>query len=247
MLREGDNIFCSERDDARPEKRDLWKNSPEWRLQGREKGFVPYWWDEGGSVSLERLSRREPLAHFPERDVLADQPNPDYRLCGYSFGSSNHKAQDLACMLLLAWGMLHRSDNPADQKMAEQIAEAARHPQACRTRHGAAAIPIVLAAGGLTNGDTNLPRRVPQESWQNVFSRSNQFHKTMTAKPGQKVATPGFADDLQYRCYTDLAVGMVALYSQGKRHAPAVNSRAIEPMREATAFWVVSDAWIETK
>src|SRR5205823_2585358 len=76
-------------------------------LQEGEKGFVPYWWDDGGSVSLERRRTKEPLPAFLafDRFLAGRKPNPDFRLAGYSLGSSNHLAQDLGVMLTSAWLM----------------------------------------------------------------------------------------------------------------------------------------------
>src|SRR5688500_10818273 len=48
MLNESDQLFTTGRNDARP-------TAPAWNrehgLQDGEKGFVPYYWDDGGSVS----------------------------------------------------------------------------------------------------------------------------------------------------------------------------------------------------
>lgn len=206
MLNHSDELFTSERNDAHPDKRNVWTNGKEWLLQGREKGFVPYWWDDGASVSLERLGKNEPLAFFPCSDELAGKPNPDFRLSGYSFGSSNHKAQDLACLLELSWLLLHDSDSVADQQLADEVAEAARNLQECRTRHGSAGIPIVLAAAGLSSRDADLLRRVPEETWKSVLAQRNHFQRaTIDFTRDQRAFTPGFADDQQYRYYSSIA------------------------------------------
>lgn len=206
MLNHSDELFTSERNDAHPDKRAIWANGKEWLLQGREKGFVPYWWDDGASVSLERLGKKEPRAFYPCRDELAGQPNPEFRLSGYSFGSSNHKAQDLACLLELSWLLLKDTDDAEDRKLADEVAQAARQLQECRTRHGSAGIPIVLAAAGLTQRDAELLRRVPEESWKSVFLQRNHFQRaTIDYQPDQRAFTPGFADDQQYRYYFSIA------------------------------------------
>ncbi|MGC3972119.1 MAG: hypothetical protein QM775_33705 [Pirellulales bacterium] len=65
MLNHSDELFTSDVVHVRTDRRDVWKTSKEWLLQGREKGFVPYFWDDGNSVSLEmRNDRTEELA-FP--------------------------------------------------------------------------------------------------------------------------------------------------------------------------------------
>ncbi len=113
MLNHSDELFTSDRNDGRPGDDRGWRGSKEWLLQGREKGFVPYWWDDGGSVSLEMLARRDHDEHvnFAGRNELAGQPNPRKLLSGYSHGSSNHLAQDLAVMLQQAWLLLRESDD----------------------------------------------------------------------------------------------------------------------------------------
>jgi hypothetical protein len=55
MLNRGDELFTSERNDGRPGDDRGWRVSKEWLLQDREKGFVPYWWDDGASVSLDMI------------------------------------------------------------------------------------------------------------------------------------------------------------------------------------------------
>lgn len=59
MLNHSDDLFSSDRNDGRPGDDRGWRASKEWLLQGREKGFVPYWWDDGGSVSLDMLARKD--------------------------------------------------------------------------------------------------------------------------------------------------------------------------------------------
>ncbi len=225
MLNHGDELFTNERNDAHPDQKALWTNSPEWLLQGREKGFVPYWWDDGASVSLERLSRRRAEPFFPSRDELSGKPNPDYQLSGYSHGSSNHLAQDLGCMLQLAWLLLQNSDDESDRAMAAQVATAAQRLQECRTRHGASGIPAVLAADGLANRSADRLRRIPEENWKSILASQGHYARAHAAKAGQKVTTPGFADDQQYRYYAHLA--------------------RTGTMTEPMAFRVMSDAYTE--
>ena len=89
MLNRSDELFTSDRNDGRPGDDRGWRISKEWLLQGREKGFVPYWWDDGGSVSLDMLARKDKDEHvnFAGRNDLAGQPNPERLLSGYSHGS----------------------------------------------------------------------------------------------------------------------------------------------------------------
>ena len=208
MLNHGDELFTSERNDGRPGDDRGWRGSKEWLLQGREKGFVPYWWDDGGSVSLDMLSRRDKDEHvnFAGRNELASQPNPDRRLSGYSFGSSNHMAQDLAVMLEAAWLLLKDSTDPADKRLAAEVAEATKNLQDCRARHGSPAIPAVRAAMALTSGDAAIRKALPAETWKSIGTGRSDYRRALyDFKPGEPVTIPGFADDQEYRYYVALA------------------------------------------
>ena len=214
MLNHGDELFTSERNDGRPGDDRGWRGSKEWLLQGREKGFVPYWWDDGGSVSLDMLSRRDKDEHvnMAGRNDLLVRPNPDRRLSGYSFGSSNHMAQDLAVMLESAWLLLRDSADAADQKLAAEVAEAARNLQDCRARHGSPAIPAVRAALALVSGDAAMRKSLPEETWKSVAAGRSDYRRALyDFKPGEPVPMPGFADDQEYRYYVAIARdGMLA-------------------------------------
>ena len=187
MLNHGDELFTSERNDGRPGDDRGWRGSKEWLLQGREKGFVPYWWDDGASVSLDMGNRRDKDEHinFAGCNEITGT-NPEHRLSGYSFGSSNHMAQDLAVMLQQAWLLLR---DPA-------IAEAAKNLHDCRMRHFGH-IPAVCAALAVATGDAEELKRLPAPS-----TAPNNYDKAMR---GERVALPGFADDQQYRYYFGLA------------------------------------------
>ena len=199
MLNDGAQLFSDEKVDVRPEVKDVWKTGKEWLLQGRENGFVPYWWDDGESVSLEMLNKKSPLPAFPCTNELAGLPNADFKLKGYSHGSSNHLAQDLAVMLLQSWLILHESKDPAEQALAQQVALGAKNLQDCRARHGNPNIPAVMAACAVANGDAAMLSKL--DSWQKEEPRLWKNHYTEAVrdfKPDQKVSTPGFADDQIY-------------------------------------------------
>ena len=51
MLNHSDELFSGRNSRARPGAKP-WRK--EWAFQEGEKGFVPYFWDDGGSVSLDR-------------------------------------------------------------------------------------------------------------------------------------------------------------------------------------------------
>ncbi|QIF04972.1 hypothetical protein [Roseimicrobium sp. ORNL1] len=206
MLNESDTLFDNKQVDVRDEAKDTWKNAKEWLLQGSEKGFVPYWWDDGESVSLEMLGKKSERPFFPCTNAFAGQPNPEFRLKGWSHGSSNHLAQDLAILLIQSWLLLHESPDKADQDLAAACALAAKNLQECRARHGSPNIPVVLAACGLLNGDESMLKRL--ESWDETqpVHFKNAFTKAVSEfKPGQKLAIPAFADDAMYTYYTGVS------------------------------------------
>jgi len=197
MLNHSDTLFSAKHNDAAPGAHTFNK---EHALQEGEKGFVPYWWDDGGSVSLERRTKKQPLSPIQCVDFLAGKPNPEFQLSGYSLGSSNHMAQDLAVMLQQAWLMLHDGDE-ADRKLAAEVAEAARNLHECRMRHFNH-IPMCCAAFGLTNGDATELKRIPEQTWL----PENHYRRALyDFKPGERRALPGFADDQQYRYYFGIA------------------------------------------
>lgn len=207
MLNHGDALFTAARNDGRPGDDRGWRGSKEWLLQGREKGFVPYWWDDGASVSLEMIGRKDQDEHvnFAARNEIAG-PNPDKKLSGYSLGSSNHLAQDLAVMLQAAWMLLHQSTGPAEKKLCAEIAEAAKNLQECRARHGYNAIPAVRAALAATSGDGKIRASLPEETWKTVATARNDWRRaTREFKPDEPVGIPGFADDQAYRYYIAIA------------------------------------------
>lgn len=207
MLNHGDELFTADVNNCRPERRTTWTNSKEWLLQGREKGFVPYFWDDGGSVSLEMRNRKQALLDFPGYDAYTAEgkPNSEYRLSGYSLGSSNHLAQDLAVMLQGAWLLLRESSAEADRKLAEEVALGAKHLYECRLRHHGH-IPATDAAWGLISGDEKLLRNTTDGSSPAWLKPKNHYTEAVRDfTPGKRYGTPGFADDQQYLYYAAIA------------------------------------------
>ena len=197
MLNHSDTLFSADRDDV-DEKGNRF--GLEHQLQKGEKGFVPYWWDDGASFSLEAARKKSNLPVFSCTDRLAGQPNPDMKLDGWSHGSSNHKAQDLAVLLQESW-LLHGAKDPS---LAPQIAEAARNLQECRKRHGSAGIPAVLAACGLSNGDAAMLKRIGEPKAE----LNNAYTQLLDPKdPAKAASTPGFADNQEYEFYAATAKG----------------------------------------
>ena len=202
MLNHSDALFSTQRNDARPGAAPFNK---EHALQQGEKGFVPYFWDDGGSVSLERRREKNPLGIRPCTDLLAGKPNPKFLLHGYSHGSSNHLAQDLGVMLELSWLLLHNAPDEADRKLAAEVAEAAQNLYACRMRHHGH-IPMCDAAAALATGQAKLLQHVPDLSTAATWTPANHYLRALyDFKPGQRLALPGFADDQQYRYYFGIA------------------------------------------
>ncbi|MFO0929753.1 MAG: hypothetical protein U0736_22475 [Gemmataceae bacterium] len=202
MLNASDTLFSAKRNDARPGAH---RFDREHALQGGEKGFVPYWWDDGASVSLERTRDKNLLGPFACTDEYAGKPNPSFRLSGYSHGSSNHLAQDLGVMLLTGWLHLRRSSDADDRALAAEVAQAAKHLHECRMRHHGH-IPMCDAPAAVALGDAKLLRHVPNGDAPALWQPDNHAWRALYAfKPKMRYATPGFADDVQYRYYAGVA------------------------------------------
>jgi hypothetical protein len=205
MLNESDTLFRPQPSHADPKANAFDK---EHALQAGEKGFVPYWWDDGGSVSLERVLKNQELGDFPAHDdfAAAGKPNPEHRLSGYSLGSSNHLAQDLGVMLQQSWLLLRDSKDAADRKLAADVAEAAKNLLQCRVNHGYNSIPAVVAPAALATGDAKLLARLPDPADERLFTPSNHYYRSFyDFKPGQRSTLPGFADDDEYTYHAGLA------------------------------------------
>ncbi|HUU11439.1 MAG TPA: hypothetical protein VM431_13010 [Phycisphaerae bacterium] len=200
MLNHSDDLFPGNTSNAAPDAHRFPKTH---RLIEGEKGFVPYWWDDGASVSLERRVRNQELGAFECRDNLAGKPNPRHLLDGYSLGMSNHMAQDLGVMVQLAWLLLKDSTDPSDKQLAAELVEAARNLHENRMRHHGY-IPMCTAPAALAARDAELMRRVPDPS--NDWTPRNHYVRALyDFKAGAKCAAPAFADDQQYRYYYGLA------------------------------------------
>lgn len=196
MLNHSDTLFNATRDDV-DEKGNRFGR--EHQLQPAEKGFVPYWWDDGASVSLERRRTKRPNPDFSATDRTLGKPNPHFALDGWSHGSSNHLAQDLGILLQQTWLLLRESD----PKLAAEIVEAAKNLQDCRARHGSGSIPMVVAAAALVGGDKALMKRVPEVR---EFTFKNHYVPCLApSDPAKASSIPGFADDDEYEYYWGLA------------------------------------------
>jgi len=229
MLNHSDELFLasSRRNDARPGATPWGKP---WAYQPGEKGFIPYFWDDGASVSLERTNPRtkDKRGMGACVDFLAGKPNPLGLLNGYSQGMSNHMAQDIGVMLQLAWLLLRESDAPAERKLAAEVADAAGNLHASRMRHHGP-IPMCVAPAALVKGDAQLMARVPDPN-NPRYSVSGRHYSAALRDfaPGKPCGTPGFADDQQYRYYHGIA-------------------RAGGAPPERLAFKIVADAFTECR
>jgi hypothetical protein len=220
MLNHSDELFI-DRNDAAPGAHIFPKTH---YLIAGEKGYVPYWWDDGASVSLERALKKQALGEFACRDNLAGKPNPDFRLDGHSLGMSNHMAQDLGVMVQLAWLLFRDAPDDAGRRLAADLAEAARNLHENRMRHHGY-IPMCVAPAALAGADAALLKRLPDPAGD--WSTANHYTRALyDFRPGAKCAVPGFADDQQYRYYHSLA-------------------RTGGAMPPALAFKTVYDAWTE--
>lgn len=201
MLNHSDTLFSAKRNDARPGAA---RFDREHQLQEGEKGFVPYFWDDGASVSLERRQDRNPLGPFPCTDELAGKPNTNYVLKGFSHGSSNHLAQDLGVMLETAWLLLNDSKDEAEQRLASEVAMAARNLHECRMRHHGP-IPMSDAPWALASKDPSLLKKLPSYDTPKYYVPDNHYVRALYRfQPGKTQPFAGFADDQQYLYYAAL-------------------------------------------
>ncbi len=202
VLNQSDTLFALQRDDARPNAHPF--DKAHLYIPG-EKGFVPYWWDDGASVSLERRQDKNPRGPYPCTDLIPPEENNTYALNGYSHGCSNHMAQDLGVMLESAWLLLKDSPNAKDQQLARDIAQAARNLQESRLRHFGH-IPMCDAPAGLANHDRALLALLPDPKSGDLWKPNNHYTQALyDFTSGQRYSSPGFADDQEYRYYSGLA------------------------------------------
>jgi len=202
MLNHSDELFTAKRNDARPNALPWGKP---WAFQEGEKGFVPYFWDDGRSVSIERRREKNPLGIRPCVDFLAGKPNPKFVLDGFSQGMSNHMAQDLGVMVQLTWLLIKDSEAETDCKLAAEVAAAARNLHDCRMRHFGR-IPMCAAPAALATGNAELMKHVPQADDERWWSPDNHYVRAMYSfQENHRYALPGFADDAQYRYYYGIA------------------------------------------
>lgn len=202
MLNHSDTLFSAKQDDS---PANIHKFDREHMLQEGELGFVPYWWDDGSSVSLERIRNKNNLAVAQARDLLAHEPNPQGFLSGYSLGSSNHMAQDLGVMVEQCWLLFREQKDERAVKLTADLAEAAVNLHKCRVRHSGD-IPMTLAPAALVQADAKMMARVPSPHALTNYEPNDHYSRALkSAKPGERMPLPGFADDEEYRYYHGVA------------------------------------------
>jgi len=234
MLNYSDELFTSKGATAR-EGAMPWGKP--WAFQEGEKGFVPYWWDDGASVSLERRGDKHNLTHRPCVNALAGKPNPKSLLVGYSLGMSNHMAQDLGVMVELAWLLFRDSKAPADGRLAAEIAQAARNLHECRVRHWGV-IPMCAAPAALAGRDAKLMKRLPDPAAKTLWAPGNHYVRCLrNFKRGDRMHTPGFADNQQYTYYFSVA------RTGGKIPRPLAFRTVYDAYTEPMLFRYYCDDW----
>lgn len=187
MLNHSDELFADGLKDAKlaPTNRRFEKSH---RYAG-EKGFVPYWWDDGASMSIElewqKLNGKHPY-ECVDYDALAKKDQSKFALNGFSLGCSNHMAQDLAVMLMDTWLVLRE----------DRIAEAAMNLNKSRTDTKAGAVPMCKAAAGLTNGDATLLAGVGPGAWEP--GRDDYTYSLYAYDTDKPRTAPGFVDGQMY-------------------------------------------------
>ncbi len=233
MLNHSDELFAL-RDDSDPKSNKFGK---EHLLIKGEKGFVPYWWDDGGSVSLERRRKKQALGEFQCADNLAGKANPDCLLDGYSLGCSNHLAQDLGVMLMQSWLLLQdHKDDPAAANLLAEVTEAARNLHASRLRHHGS-IPMVAAPLAVM-GDEELRKRLDDPNSPIFYQPASVYYRSLYAfKPGEKFSMSGFADGQEYLYYCSIA------RTPGQLAKPVAFKLLYDALTNALLYRVYADDW----
>lgn len=169
-----------------------------------EKGFVPYWWDDGNSVSNEREREPNPLPAILAYDALAGKPNPQAILSGFSAGTSPHMAQDIAVMLEVA-GMIRKARGIKDS-LTSEIADGARNLHESRIRHNRV-VPMCAAAVAVTSGMTDeLRRSIQYGTSDNLLNPTSKHSLALNnPPPGGKCQLGGHIDALIYPYYMAVA------------------------------------------
>jgi len=159
------------------------------------KGFCPYWWDDGASVSMDLITTHNHLFDCIDYFILNNKPNMENRLWGFSLGCSNHLVQDIAVMLIEAYLLTGK----------EEILLSAKYLQEDRSKRGYSIIPVVLASASFQN--KNLSEKIG--SAHRWFLIENEplgvYYASLYNYEENKIyIAPGFADGEEYNFYSSL-------------------------------------------
>ncbi len=181
-----------------------------WVYMGK-KGWVPYWWDDGASLSLDPAGNPNGGRSRVDYYLIHGKQNEDNRLNGFSCGCSNHMAQDLAIMLTRSWLLLRDPD----------IALAAEYLQQERAERGFGRVPAIISAAAVCNQNNEYRNEIPtlfgkyptvgwlfknlrqpDRSWCNCYVDEEAFYyHSQLVKSNGKVS-PEMASELLYRIWS---------------------------------------------
>jgi len=170
------------------------KFGKEWKYMGN-KGFCPYWWDDGASVSIDMSATHNHVAECVDYFVLNNKQNPENRLWGFSLGCSNHMAQDLAVMLIEAYLLTKK----------EEILLSAKYLQEDRSQRGFPTIPVILASASFQN--QNLLEKIWSGYRGDLIENEplGVYYDSLYNYEENKIyASPGFTDNEEYYFYSIL-------------------------------------------
>ncbi len=184
MARNSDTLF--------PEQIPTIRAGVKLKIERPMKGYIPFWWDDGSSVSLskngERIEDKQPIVGSPES-------NPDNRRFGYPKKISQHLAQSLGVMFLEAHWM-----QPEDKELIEAVR--------LHQEFYAAVSPwgkmwtVAGVAGRVCENDNWLRSANAHLSPRQAALNCRTYAESERDKRFQ---APSFADGTHYRYYADLA------------------------------------------
>lgn len=209
-----------------------WRNYPpkdnkfgrEWRYMGR-KGWVPYWWDDGASVSSDMIFKGRHGHSNVDYLMVFKEANPENRLVGFSLGCSNHMAQDLGVMLMRTWLLLR---DPA-------IAESAKLMQLERTERGYKAVPAILAPAAITNQSKTWMNAVPK--LYSEYPTGDWLFKNLRwgERPDAPEAVNSYVDEEAYYWNSQMV----------KFAGKMTPELASALLYRVWGFWVTNDYWYD--
>lgn len=157
------------------------------------KGFCPYWWDDGSSISLDlTMNKGQRNLECVDYFILNNKENPENKLWGFSLGCSNHMAQDLAVMLIETYLLTKK----------EEILSSAKYLQEDRSQRKYPQIPVVLAS---TFKNENINKIGEGYVWyKSEIEPFGEYYESLYNSEEKQYVIPGFADDEEYYFYSNL-------------------------------------------